>query len=299
MKQSTRWMFQKHGWRVDRAVHNYIYFRYYYPYVKTVFHIFKFLATYLAWFKPLSPVLRIALNRYHAKVLSYGDTKKIFTINEDLSAVSAKNREIIPFKYAYKVILAEPEFIAVMDCPCKKALGAPEWTLNSCLAVGKKLASFWLEHGEKYHARKLSQKEALDLIQHFRDHGHVTQAFFKVATGGSTGVICNCHPDTCVSLKATGFAKRINKDLFMTIQAGYRVVHDQKKCKACGTCAGICPVKAVTLDGTERIYDRKACLGCELCVEHCEQGALALVRDPEKLVPLDIDLVRNEYAERN
>ena len=299
MKESTRWMFQKHGWRADRAIHNYIYFVYYYPYVKTMYHLLKFLSAYLFWFKPFSPVLRTALGRYHSKVLSFGDTEKIFTINEDLSAVSSKNKKIVPFRHAYKILFQEPEFIAVMDCPCKKALGAEDRDINSCLAVGKKLASFWLDHGEKYHAKRISQSEAIDLIREFRKRGHLTQAFFKVATGGSTGVICNCHPDTCVSLKATEFARRFNRDLTMNADAGYAVRHDDGKCRACGACIEVCPVDVLELDGKEWKFDRQRCLGCELCVEHCENGALTLYRDTEKPVPLDIDIIKNDYSERN
>jgi ferredoxin len=186
-----------------------------------------------------------------------------------------------------------------MDCPCKKTLGADGNDINSCLAVGKKLASFWLDHGEKYHARKISQEEALALIVDFRKRGHLTQAFFKVATGGSTGVICNCHPDTCVSLKATKFARRFSENLTMNADAGYAVRRDGSRCRTCGDCAGICPAEAIELRGNEWLFDRGACLGCELCVEHCGNGALSLVRDPEKSVPLDIDIIRSEYAERN
>ena len=112
MKESTRMMLRKHGWRIDRFVHNYIYFKFYYPYVRSIYHLFKFLAAYLSWLKPISPVLRAALNRYHAKVLSFGDTKKIFTLNEDISAVSEKNRRIVPFKYAYKILFQDPHQIA-------------------------------------------------------------------------------------------------------------------------------------------------------------------------------------------
>ena len=54
MHESTKRVFKKHGWRVDRAIHNYVYFAYYYPYVKTVYHGLRFLTGYLAWFKPLS-----------------------------------------------------------------------------------------------------------------------------------------------------------------------------------------------------------------------------------------------------
>jgi len=166
MRASTKALVAKHGRRIDRAIHNYLYFSFYYPYVKFVYQPFAFLAKYLSWFKPLSPVIKVAFARYHAEVISG-------------------------------------------DCPCKKSLNAPEWTINSCIGVGRKTSQFWLDRcGKKYHARKIFQKEAIDLVKNFREKGYVTQAFFKVATGGSAGIICNCHIGTCVSLQATCFARR-------------------------------------------------------------------------------------------
>jgi NAD-dependent dihydropyrimidine dehydrogenase PreA subunit len=298
MKESTKIMMIKHGWRFDRFIHNYIYFKYYHPYVKSVYYLFKYLSQYLSWFKPLNGVLSMAFSRYHAKVLSFGDTRKIITLNENISAVSSENKKIIPFKYAYKIIFQEPENIAVMDCPCKVALGDKDENILSCLAVGKGLSSFWLEHGQKYHARKITQEDALTLIKKFRAMGYLTQAFFKVATGGSTGVICNCHPDTCVSLQATKFANKFDKKLSMTIKSGYSVQFNEKKCKWHGTCAEVCPVEAIKVDKASRTwsYDRNTCIGCELCVESCPDKALKFYRDPDKPVPLDLNIVKKEYV---
>ncbi len=301
MKASTKIMMKKHGWRYDRFIHNYIYFKFYHPYVKFVYYLFKYMSQFLSWFKPLNGVLSMALSRYHSKVLSFGDTKKIFTLNENISAMSPDNKKIVPFKYAHKIIFQEPEHIAVMDCPCKVALGDKDEHILSCLAVGKGLSSFWLEHGKKYNAKKISQKDALALIEKFRGMGYLTQAFFKVATGGSTGVICNCHPDTCVSLQATKFAKKFDKKFTMNAMAGYSVDFIEKKCKWHGTCEEVCPVGAIKVDKASRkwTYDKDACIGCELCVEHCPEKALIFYRDAAKPVPLDIDIVKKEFVTPN
>jgi len=298
MKESTKKMFKKHGWRFDRFVHNYLYFKFYYPYVKSVYYLFKYMAKYVSWFKPLNIVLSAAFSRYHAKVLSFGNTKKILTLNVNISATSPANKKIIPYKYAYKVIFEEPEHIAVMDCPCKITLGDRDENIMSCLAVGKSLSSFWLEHGKKYHAKKITQKDALALIERLRKMGYITQAFFKVATGGQTGVICNCHPDTCVSLQATKFAKKFDDKLTMNAESGYAVEWNKNLCGFCGTCAGFCPVDCIQVVGDKnRTYDKNACIGCELCVEHCPEKALSIYRDSGKAVPLDMDIVMKEYQQ--
>ncbi len=288
IKPSTAAVVKKHGWRFDRAIHNYIYFVFYYPYVFILYHIFKFLTDYFSWFTPLRYFLKFAFDRYHAKILSFGDTRKILQLNRDISHITDSNRSIIPYRYAYKIIFTEPDYIAVMDCPCKKTLGDEPWAIQSCIAVGKPVAAFWLEHGKKYNARKITQQEALELVQNFRKHGYLTQAFFKVATGGSTGVICNCHPKSCVSLKATQFAKRFDSSLSMSAPAGYVVLHNEAACKHCSDCARICPFNAIRVSDSSWEYNHHLCAGCELCVEHCPHKALTLTIDETKPMPLDI-----------
>ncbi len=292
MKQSTRIMLCKHGWRVDRFVHNYLYFLFYYPYVR-VLGLFVRSLKYLTWCRPLVPAGKMVFNRYHSKVLSYEDTRKIFALNEDVHIDSADNKRIIPYAYATRIIFQEPEFITVMDCPCKKATGAAPEDLNSCIAVGRSVGSFWLEHCGKYNPRKVSQAEALSIIDRFRRTGHITQAFLKVATGGSTGVICNCHPDTCVSLQATHLARGIDKSLSMTAASGYSVRYDEDRCSGCRKCEQTCPFGAMVFVDGQRSYAPGKCLGCELCVQQCPQEALSLYADPEKVLPLDLDMVRH------
>ena len=47
-------------------------------------------------------------------------------------------------------------------------------------------------------------------------------------------------------------------------------------CKHCGTCAAVCPEKAVTLSGDEVIIDRDACTLCGECVNACVPEALSI-----------------------
>lgn len=287
-------MLAKHGWRVDRFIHNYVYFVFYYPYVKTV-HVLLQAVRKMTGFRPLVPVGRAVFDRYHAKVLSVEDTKKIFALNEDIRLVSEENKRTVPYKYATKIIFQEPECIVVMDCPCKRATGSCQ-PLQSCIAVGRDIATFWLDHCGKYHPRKITQAEALEIIQGFRKTGHITQAFFKVATGGSTGLICNCCPDCCVSLQATMLTKKMDPDLAMTAVSGYSVSYEPETCTHCNECAEVCPVGALSFNGGERLYNRRDCLGCELCVERCPEGALHLYVDPEKPRPLDLDRLKQEAS---
>ncbi len=299
IRQSTQIMFKKHGWRVDRFVHNYFYFLFYYPYVYIALLVLR-VAKYLTWLKPLGAAANVVFNRYHSKVITPENTTKILSIDEDIIATQEKNKRIVPFKYAYKIILQEADYIVVMDCPCKKAAHPNDAHINSCFAVGKGLATFWLDHcKQKYNARRVSQAEAIELIKRLRAADHITQAFFKVATGGSTGVICNCHPDSCVSLIATRVAKKINPQLTMNADSGYSVKRDEQACRLCGTCSNVCYFDAIEQLGDNWIYNKHDCLGCERCQERCPHQALSLYPDPDKTLPLDLDMVKNEFLDNN
>ncbi len=285
-------MLKKHGWRMDRFIHNYFYFLFYFPYVR-ILNVFVKSLKYLTWCKPLVPFGKMIFNRYHAKVLSYEDTRKIFSLNKDILIDSDVNKQIIPYPYATRIIFQEPEFIAVMDCPCKKATGAPPEDIHSCIAVGRNVALFWLENCRKYNARRITQAEAIGIIDRFRRTGHITQAFLKVATGGSTSVICNCHPDSCVSLQATMRAGKIDTSLSMTAPSGYFVQHAADSCNHCRKCAGICAFGAISFADGHRAYKTDHCLGCGLCVQHCPQNALFLYVASDSLLPLDLDRIAN------
>ena len=296
MKQSTKAMFRMHGWRLDRSLHNYIYFVFYRPYVSLFYAVLLFIRRRMPGSRLAGLIGTAAFNRYHAKILSLDDTVKILTLNQDVRAVSDENKKIIPFDYAYKIIFNDPGSIAVMDCPCKLATGAPRDTVHSCIAVGREVTSFWMEHCGKYNPEMISGEEAIDMIKKLRKKGHINQAFLKVATGGKTGVICTCHPDTCVSLIASQILSGIKNGAVQYAISGYSVNHDSASCTFCSTCESVCHFNAVSFIEGKRIYKTDLCAGCGLCVEHCTSGALSLYRDPEKPLPMDMDLVRSGLA---
>jgi len=242
----------------------------------------------MTWIKPLRFPLKAMYNRYHAKILSFDDVQKIFQLDESVSVISEENKKIIPFKYAHDIIFNDPEHIVVIDCPCKKAL-PPYESVNCCIGVGKDLSDFWFEHCDKYNARKISQQEALELVKEFRSTGHVTQAFFKVATGGSTGVICNCLPESCISLQASEITRKINPDLKQSVSSGYAVQKNDDRCVSCGDCCEYCYYEAMTMKNGLVLYSFDHCMGCGLCVEQCASGALKLYPHEDKGVPLDMD----------
>ncbi len=298
MKDSTKMVFRLHGWRVDRALHNYLYFVFYDTYVKGALYLTKGVVALLGRFSPTRHVARFIFDRYHAKVLSRGDLSKILQLEETVDLGPDTTGRIIPFRHANRIVLREPTHLAVMDCPCKLELDDPCQPVASCIAVGRPLVDFWLEHCARYHARRINREEALDIIERHRRSGHVTQAFFKVATGGSMGVICSCCPRCCVSMRATALVQRIKgaEGMSQYAPSGYKVARDPERCRGCGGCAEACHFGAVEVREGRRAYHPERCFGCELCVERCPEGALSLYLPEGGLLPLDLDLVREALA---
>lgn len=298
MKESTKKIFKMHGWRVDRAIHNYLYFTFYDLYVKGALYLTKIVVALFSRLRLTRYVPQFIFDRYHAKILSRGDVTKLLSLDEDVLLGPDTTKRIVPYKYANKIVLREPGYIAVMDCPCKLELKDPCQPVASCIAVGRPLVDFWMEHCGKYHVRRIDKEEALDIIKEHRANGHVNQVFFKVATGGSMGVLCNCCPKCCVSMRATALTRKIKgaEDISQYAASGYLVKHDPDKCALCGACVEACNFGAIEIRGGERIYRPERCMGCELCVERCERGALSLAWEEGGLIPLDIDIVKEKLG---
>lgn len=293
MKKSTKNIIKMHGWRIDRAIHNYIYFAYYRLYITVFLKAGRFLASRFLCLKAIRHAFKFVFDRYHAKVLTRSDARKFVTLNKDLIIGPDKTERIVPFHHANNIILKEPKFIAVMDCPCRLIREKPCQPVNVCIAVGRTTAEFWLEHCQKYHVRKISQDEALKIITDARERGCITTAWFKVATGARTGVICSCCSCCCGGIEGMHIAQKFDRNLSNIAPSGYSVVHDPMKCKTCKKCSNVCIFNAITFTvDNKRIYDKAVCMGCGLCVEKCEQKALSLVRDTSKGDPLDLDFVK-------
>lgn len=297
MKESTRNIIRMHGPRLDRAVHEYLYFTQYDRYVVVFLKLGQVLAAVLDRLKLPALPFKAVYDRYHAKVVTYDDAVKILTLEEDVVVGPDPTERIIPYQHANQIILKEPDYIAVMDCPCRLARENPCLPVDVCVAVGRTTAQFWLEHGARLHARRISQEEALDILKAGHERGHITTSWFKVATGGRTGVICSCCTCCCGGLQGMRIARALKGgDTFSNmIPSGYSVVIDPAACVACGECERVCIFGAATSGGTA-VVDQALCMGCGLCVERCAGGARSLERDDSKGYPLDMDFIKEELG---
>lgn len=56
---------------------------------------------------------------YHGKTVSLSTAKQLVSINKEISIENLE--QVIPFKRACDIILKNPDRIAVIECPCRKA----------------------------------------------------------------------------------------------------------------------------------------------------------------------------------
>ena len=223
-------------------------------------------------------LLSAETSTYHSNVVKLDDAKSLVTVKQEVSLTNLET--IIPFKHARDIILKNPDHIAVIDCSCRSTKENPCKPIDVCLAVGEPYASFALEH-KVNNARKISQEEAVEIIEAEDDRGHIHTAWFKEAMGGRFYAICNCCKCCCAAMRGFRWGVPI------IAPSGY-VSEIGEDCNGCGQCIDFCQFEALTLkdERAEVIYDK--CMGCGVCETKCPIDAISLKRDPAKGNPLDI-----------
>jgi dissimilatory sulfite reductase (desulfoviridin) alpha/beta subunit len=159
-----------------------------------------------------------------------------------------------------------------------------------CLIVGEPFAGLVLEH-HPGKSRRITQAEALEILQAEDARGHVHHAFFKDAMLNRFYAICNCCACCCGAMQAQRHGSP------MLISSGYVAQVDQELCLGCGECESICQFDAIHVPNGLSEVDEAICMGCGVCVEHCPNAALSLLRDYSKGEPLEIHRLIHQFTE--
>ena len=268
----------------------------------TILHASAYAATvtYLRVLKNLarlnSPALRTAIGEtYHSKVLRLEDAGKIITINANIELRNLD--QVLPYRHAKDLILRNPGNIALYDCPCRAQKTDPCRPTEVCLVIGEPFADL-LRLLQPFRSRRISGEEALRILEEEDARGHVHTAWFKSTMLNRFYAICNCCKCCCLGMKFMA-----EHHIPMLLPSGYRAVIGDG-CIGCGRCARRCQFEALEMRsvveaGKERqrcAVREEKCFGCGICVRQCSQGAISLVLDPAKGIPLDIDqLLRTPY----
>jgi ferredoxin len=225
-----------------------------------------------------------ASDRYHGKVLTPEHARSMITVGQPIPVRDLE--QVIPYPAARKLLLEGPPDVVVFECPCRRARANPCQPTLVCMIVGRPFVDFVLEHHPKQ-SRRLTQQEALELLEAEHLRGHVHVAWFKDVCLDRFFAICNCCKCCCGGIEAM-----VRYGIPAITSSGYVAEVDPEVCEGCGKCQTACPFGAVHVDAKAEIH-RDACLGCGVCAGHCPVGAVSLVRAPDKGIPLDVRLMTN------
>jgi ferredoxin len=217
-------------------------------------------------------------NRYHGKVITKEQAKNIITINKDIPLQNLD--QIIPYSMARDLVLKGPPDVVVFQCGCRQSRDNPCQPIEVCMVIGQPFTNFVLEHHPKT-SRRLTQTEALELLEAEHERGHLHSAWFKDAMLDRFYSICNCCKCCCGGLEAM-----VKYGVPMMASSGY-VCEISEDCNGCGECADYCHFEAISVNG-KAVVDYEKCMGCGLCESKCPLEAISLKRDPAKGEPFDI-----------
>jgi NAD-dependent dihydropyrimidine dehydrogenase PreA subunit len=231
-------------------------------------------------------------NVYHGKVLKLEEAIQLVTLKRDVS-LSLPER-VLPFKVARDIVLKSNDSISVGTCVCRlvsenPCLPPPH---EVCLFVGDPFASFIAENNRMF--RKISQDEAVKILEFAHQKGFVHTAYFKKETANRFMAICNCCSCCCVGIRMWNL---LQGAVPIMAPSGY-VSEVSEECTGCGTCIEVCNFKALTFDegGEKVVVDLKKCMGCGICEDVCPIKAITLRREPSKGDPLNLEEILRQVS---
>lgn len=216
---------------------------------------------------------------FHGKVLTHENAKAIITINRDIPRHDLE--QIIPYTTARTLVLKGPLDVVVYECACRHTRKQSCQPTQVCMMIGKSVGDFILKtHPAR--SRRISQEEALEILQAEHERGHLHSAWFKDVMRGRFYAICNCCKCCCFGIEAM-----VTYGAPMVASSGYVAQVDGTRCNACGACKTACPFEAVEVNRLASVK-WNACMGCGVCTSQCSNGAMSLTRDERKGIPLDV-----------
>jgi Pyruvate/2-oxoacid:ferredoxin oxidoreductase delta subunit len=256
------------------ALHGYVYLRWITTYIRTLLRLPDPRTSQVA-----ALGARWLAQRYHGKVLTHEHSREIILLNREIPLQDLE--QIVPYPVARNLVLhGSPEVVA-FECVCRHVRPVHCEPTRVCMVIGKPFTDFTLEHHPN-DSHRLTQAEALELLEAEHQRGHVHSAWFKDAMLGRFYAICNCCKCCC------GGIEKMRQGVRMMEGSGYVAEIDVAQCANCGDCLEACPFGALSVreDGINRDWD--LCMGCGVCEVTCAAGAISLARDVSKGVPLDV-----------
>jgi electron transport complex protein RnfB len=264
------------------------------------------------WNRKLAPLT----NRYY-----------IASMGADFRGHPTKGLRVIPIAHTieeaktimpYEDVMAfleKEEFHSVSTCACRHRHNLDpdhencKHDTENCLHFGR-LGRYIVQNDM---GREISPEETREILEAAAAAGLV-HSISNTKEGMDT--ICNCCFCCCLFLEPVKSLPPENHD---HQRSNYMLEMERDTCKACGLCAGRCPVDALELrdkegvsrvdeDGKKRkardlreiVYNPEICIGCGVCVYKCPTKSLKLIhREVEEYIPENMSEIGSLFlAER-
>ena len=169
-------------------------------------------------------------NIYHGKVVKLQDAIKLVTQKKDMHLIPSE--KVMPYKLAREVILKSNSPVAVGTCVCRSLSENPclPPPYEACMFVGDPFASFLAEENPLF--RRISQEEAVKILEDVHKKGFVHTAYFKKEMGNRFMAICNCCSCCCVGIRMWNMLEGM---VPIMASSGY-VAEVSDDCNACASC---------------------------------------------------------------
>jgi Pyruvate/2-oxoacid:ferredoxin oxidoreductase delta subunit len=222
----------------------------------------------------VSPELAMDLEEYWPALFNLDTWTKspqmrVIPINKSVTVT----HEVMSYEDAEKLIAAQ-QTISVSPCICRQEQGVKDIPCKkpaeTCLQFGD-IAEFFIHKGA---GRRISQKEALDVVDMANEHGLVLQP----SNSKEAAFICCCCSCCCAVLKNIKRSPQ-PASIVMTPYIA-RIQEDQ--CRVCENCIDRCPMEAISNEYGKMFIQSDRCIGCGLCVSKCPTYAVQLFRKSTK-----------------
>lgn len=244
------------------------------------------------------------------------DTKLGRVFVQEPVLMTGKGNHILDYERAAHII-EEARYIGVGLCYCRHKqyhLGKPceiHAPMETCLAFDN-VARSLAEHGG--YQRLISREEAMEILEMSYAH-NLVQMGENVRE--HPAFLCNCCGCCCEALGAVRRFSPLQPIATTNFLAKVR----QEDCVACGKCAKVCPVLAISIKapgegpascdggraaepqpgvvgdpvplgpsagrepaGKQPVIDESICLGCGVCARNCPKKAIELERRPIQVI---------------
>ncbi|HEY3375569.1 MAG TPA: 4Fe-4S dicluster domain-containing protein [Candidatus Aquicultor sp.] len=273
-KKSTSKLAEFHGRRVHDFLHSYFYFKWTSVYLKPIRYVLERPGIFPQWF--YQGAGNRLMHTHHGKVVTNETAKRLIDVKQPIELTNPE--QVLPYKKARDIILANAEHLAVIDCPCRQIAENPCQPIDVCFVLGEPFVDFVIEH-KKGNAKRLNVTQALEILEREHKRGRVHTAWFKDVAGDRLYSICNCCGCCCLGLKAVSYG------FDLVSSSGFTAHIDDAQCMHCGVCAGVCHFGAIEVDESVNI-NADACRGCGVCVNACPTEAVSLKEDSAKPGPI-------------